>query len=94
MLGCELSYSAALKGFHLMEEAWFKTSFHYIMEICKEEDALFRKPRRKLSLFSQRAQFHNIMSQWLESTVAAMQNVQAALPSHPTERHQVLQEQY
>lgn len=60
------------------------------MEICKEEDAFIRQPRRRLPLFSQRAQLHNTISQWLESTVAAMKNVQAALPPHPTERHQVL----
>lgn len=44
---------------------------HYIMEIWKEKDAFIKKPWQRLSLCSQRAQLHNIMSLWLDS-IAAM----------------------
>lgn len=67
-----------------------KISLHYIMEICQEDNVYIREPWSRLSLFSQRAQLHDIIYLCLESTVAAMKSIQTVLPSHPTERHQVL----
>lgn len=67
-----------------------KISLHYIMEICQEDNVYIREPRSRLSLFSQRAQLHDIIYLCFESTVAAMKSIQTVLPSHPTERQQVL----